>query len=147
MVKFPVAAFAAAPKMTCVLAPAAIEKGLEGLEVTPEGIALSVTCTVPEKPFSELIEMLTGELTDPCEMETEPEETPMVKSAGGGGGEEEEPPPQPAPSRASKKTRAAGTPCRNRPKECPCELSARTAGIRIIGRRAILRGSPTDTIQ
>jgi hypothetical protein len=41
--KFPVAAFAEAPKTTEVLAPAATLKGLAGFEVTPAGSALSDT--------------------------------------------------------------------------------------------------------
>jgi hypothetical protein len=41
--KFPVAAFAEAPKMTGVPAPAATLKGLAGFEVTPAGSALSDT--------------------------------------------------------------------------------------------------------
>jgi hypothetical protein len=41
--KFPVAALAAAPKTTEVLAPAVTMKGLAGLEVTPAGSVLRDT--------------------------------------------------------------------------------------------------------
>jgi hypothetical protein len=51
IVKFPVVAFAEAPKTTGVLEPAATLKGLTGFEVTPEGSVLSVTWTAPVKPF------------------------------------------------------------------------------------------------
>jgi len=84
-VKFPVAAFAVAPKTTEVLAPAATLKGLAGFEATPEGSALRVTCTVPVNPLLGFTETLRAELVPPCWTETEFEERASVKSGTGGG--------------------------------------------------------------
>jgi hypothetical protein len=85
-VKFPVAALEAAPNRTEVLAPAATVKGLVGLDVTPEGSAPKVTCTLPVKPFSGLTEILTAELAAPWITEIELGDKAMEKSGEGGGG-------------------------------------------------------------
>jgi hypothetical protein len=117
MVKFPVAALAEAAKTTGVLAPEATLKGLDGLEVTPEGSALSATCTTPEKPFNGLTVTLTGGLEAFCAMEIELDDRLSVKSAaggGGGGGLEDEPPQLPQINDSGRRT-VAGTPCGNRP--------------------------------
>jgi hypothetical protein len=86
IVKFPVAAFAAAPKTTEMLEPAATLKGLAGFEVTPEGSALSVTCTLPVNLLTGFTETPRAELVPPCCTETELEERASVKSGTGGGG-------------------------------------------------------------
>ncbi len=52
MVKFPVPTLGAAEKRTGALEPAAMLKGLDGLEMTPEGKPVNVTWTVPVKPLS-----------------------------------------------------------------------------------------------
>jgi len=117
IVKFPVVALAEAPKITEVLAPAATVKGLAGFEVTPVGIAVSVTWTAPVKPFTAFTEMLTEGLVAPCAMEIEFDDKLRVKSgAGGGGGELEDAAPQPAQIRTSERRTVAGTQCLNRPK-------------------------------
>ena len=84
--KFPVPAFAAAPKTTETLAPAAIANGLAGFEVIPAGSVPSETCTVPLKPFSGATLNWIGELVAPCVTLTEFEEEVRVKSGDGGGG-------------------------------------------------------------
>jgi len=81
-----VGAFAATPKTTAVLAPAATVKGLAGFEVTPAGSALSVTWTVLAKPLTGFMETPTAELAEPCGTEIEFEDTPREKSGTGGGG-------------------------------------------------------------
>ena len=117
IVKFPVVALAEAPKIREVLAPAATVKGLAGFEVTPVGIAVSVTWTAPVKPFTAFTEMLTEGLVAPCAMEIEFDDKLRVKSgAGGGGGELEDAAPQPAQIRTSERRTVAGTQCLNRPK-------------------------------
>ena len=118
IVKFPVAAFAAAPKTTGVLAPTVTLKGLAGFEVTPVGSALSVTWTAPAKPFSAFTETLTEGLVAPWAMEMEFDDRARVKSAKGGRGgvELEDAPPQPAQIHASERRTVAGTQCLNRPK-------------------------------
>ena len=111
IVKFPVGAFAEAPKMTEVLEPAATLKGLWGFEVTPTGRALSVTWTAPAKPFSAFTETLTEGLVAPWAMEMEFDDRARVKSAkGGGGGGLEDEPPQPTLVHTSERRTAAGTP-------------------------------------
>jgi hypothetical protein len=51
IVKLPVAAFGAAPKITAVFVPGAMLNGVEGFEVMPLGTPARVTWTVPVKPF------------------------------------------------------------------------------------------------
>src|SRR6266851_5353431 len=85
-VKFPVAAFGAAPKTTEMLEPATTLKGLAGLEMTPVGRPVSVTCTLPVNPLTGFTETLSAELVLPCGTETELEERARVKSGTGGGG-------------------------------------------------------------
>ena len=115
-VKFPVVAFAEAPKTTGVFAPAVTLKGLAGFEVTPAGSALSVTWTAPEKPLTGFMETLTAGLAAPCVTEIEFADKFRVKSgAGGGGGGPEVVLPQPAQTNASARTIASGTPRRYRP--------------------------------
>jgi len=82
----PVGAFAATPKTTAVLAPAATVKGLAGFEVTPAGSALSVTWTAFAKPLTGFMEILTAELAEPCGTEIEFEDRLREKSGTGGGG-------------------------------------------------------------
>jgi hypothetical protein len=65
-VEFPVAAFVAAEKRTGVLEPAAMLKGLDGLEMTPAGKPERVTSTVPLKLLSGLTDKLTVGLVAPC---------------------------------------------------------------------------------
>jgi len=111
-VKFPVAALAAAPIRRGTAAPAATVNGLRGLDVTPAGSALRVTCTEPLKPFNAFTEILIAELVAPCKMDTEDVEKPSEKSAAGGGGgwvKDEEPPPQPAHPNVRRRT-IIGTP-------------------------------------
>jgi hypothetical protein len=86
MVKFPGAAFAAAPKMTVALAPATTVNEPAGFEVTPAGSAASVTRTGPEKPFAGVTDTLTAELAAPSVTESELGETEMEKSGTGRGG-------------------------------------------------------------
>ena len=116
IVKFPVVALAEAPKITEVLAPAATVKGLAGFEVTPVGIAVSVTWTAPVKPFTAFTEMLTERLVAPCAMEMKFDDRARAKSATGGGGGLEDAAPQPAQIRTSERRTVAGTQCLNRPK-------------------------------
>jgi len=82
----PVGAFAATPKTTAVLAPAATVKGLAGLELTLAGSALSVTWTAFAKPLTGFMEILTAELAEPCGTEIEFEDRLREKSGTGGGG-------------------------------------------------------------
>jgi hypothetical protein len=81
--KFPVAAFAVAPKIIEVLAPAATLNGLGGFELTPAGSVPKVTCTVPVNPLLGFTETLRAELVPPCWTETEFEERASVKSGTG----------------------------------------------------------------
>src|SRR5260370_9368794 len=67
--KFPVGAFAAAPKTTGTLVFTATLKGLTGFERTPPCKLPSVTCTTPFNPFWPLTEMLRAILDTPCMME------------------------------------------------------------------------------
>jgi hypothetical protein len=62
----PVAAFGDAPMITETVCPVLMEKGLGGLLVTPAGTPESVTCTLPEKPFTPVTLALTGALELPC---------------------------------------------------------------------------------
>jgi hypothetical protein len=110
MVKLTVATLDPAPKTTEALMPAATLKGLTGLEVTPEGSALSVTRTAPVNPLTGFTETVKAELVAPCCTETELEERLSVKSAvGGGGGTAAEPPPQPEHAGANKRSSNIGT--------------------------------------
>ena len=111
IVKLPVAAFAATPKTTETLAPAAMLNGLAGFDVTPAGRALSVTCTLPVKPLMGVTEKLTAELAAPCCTVIEPDDRPRVKSGigGGGGVTDDEPPPQPAHFNVSNSRISFGT--------------------------------------
>jgi hypothetical protein len=97
--EFPVEALSAAEKRMGVAEVAATLKGLVGLETTPVGRPVSVTWTVPMKPFNGLTESVIAELVEPCCRLKEFVEKLMEKSAwgggGGGGGTPEEPPPQP----------------------------------------------------
>jgi len=88
MVKFPVAALGAAEKRTGLLAPAAMLKGLAGLEMTPEGKPVNVTWTAPVKPLNGSMDRLTAGAVAPCWNETEFAANAIEKSgeAGGGGG-------------------------------------------------------------
>jgi len=92
-----VAALAAAPNTTEVLAPAATPKGLAGFDVTPLGRPLRAICTVPLNPFDPLIETLIGVLAAPWVTLREFAERTTEKScgAGGGGWRLAVPPPQP----------------------------------------------------
>jgi hypothetical protein len=65
IVEFPVEAFAAAEKRTGTLEPAAMLKGLTGLETMPEGRPERVTCTEPVKRLSGLMDKLTDWLVAP----------------------------------------------------------------------------------
>ncbi len=110
IVKFPVRAFTAAPKTTEVLEPTATLKGLAGFEVTPEGSALKVTCTLPVNPLTGFTETLRAELVPPCCTETELEERASLKSGTGGGGcVKEDPAPQPAHASANSRSSSIGT--------------------------------------
>jgi hypothetical protein len=89
MVKFPVLALGAAEKRTGALEPAAMLKGLAGLEMTPEGKPVNVTWTVPVKPLSGSMDKLTGGPVAACWTATEFAENAIEKSGegeGGGGG-------------------------------------------------------------
>ena len=101
---------------TEVLAPAATLKGLEGLEVTPTGRALSDTWTEPVNPFTGFTETLTAGLVASCMIEIEFADRLRVKSATGGGGGEPAPElPQPVQVNRPEKRIASGTLCRIRP--------------------------------
>ena len=82
---WPAGTLAAAPKITDVDWPAAMEKELAGEVVTPEGMPESVTCTEPEKPLIGVMPMLMGELELPWAKLTELGERLMLKSGCGGG--------------------------------------------------------------
>ena len=84
--EFPVAVFGAAEKRTGVLEPAAMLKGLTGLEITPAGKPVRVTWIVPVKPLSGLTDNITAGLVAPCWRFREFVENPMEKSGWGGGG-------------------------------------------------------------
>jgi hypothetical protein len=88
IVKFPVLVLGAAEKRTGALEPAAILKGLAGLEMTPDGKPVQVTWTVPVKPLSGSTDKLTAGAVAPCWTATEFAENAIEKSgeAGGGGG-------------------------------------------------------------
>src|SRR5579863_1079335 len=82
----PVAALGAAPTITETGCPVPTENGLAGLLVTPAGIPESVTCTLPENPFTPFTLTLTGALELPCAIVTVVVDRPIVKSGCGGGG-------------------------------------------------------------
>jgi len=86
MVKFPVLALGVAEKRTGVLEPAAMLKGLAGLEMTPEGNPVNVTWTEPVKPLSGSMDKLTGGPVAPCWTATELAENAIEKSGEGGDG-------------------------------------------------------------
>jgi hypothetical protein len=101
IVKFPVAAFDAAPKTTAVLVPDAMLNGLEGFETTPVGMPANVTWTAPVNPFWPAMETVMGALVPPCATDSELEESVIAKSGDGGAGgctfaDESLPPPHPA---------------------------------------------------
>jgi hypothetical protein len=83
---WPVTALAEAPTITETGCPVPTEKGLAGLLVTPAGIPVSITCTLPENPFKPLTLTLTGALELPCSIVTVLAESPIAKSGLGGGG-------------------------------------------------------------
>jgi hypothetical protein len=86
MLNWPVAALAEAPTITETGCPVLTEKGLAGLLVTPPGIPESVTCTLPENPFTPFTLTLTGPLELPCAIVTVVVDKLIVKSSCGGGG-------------------------------------------------------------
>ena len=61
----PVAAVADAPNSSVALDPLCTENGLCGLQLTPEGRPLRVTCTEPENPFSGCTDTWIPELVVP----------------------------------------------------------------------------------
>jgi len=137
--KFPVAAFAAAPNTTGVLAPEANVNGLAGFDVTPFGSALNVTCTFPVNPFVGLTEIFTAELVPPCCNDTELEERTKEKSGAGGGGGDcvtDEPPPQPLHTHATARKINRGKLPTIRPTARPRVL-AQTGGLIVPAPRRI----------
>jgi hypothetical protein len=96
-------------------------KGLGGLEVTPAGRPVKVTCTEPVKPFRGLTESVTALLLMPCVTETDVAERLRTKSGEEGGGVctivLNEPPPQEA--HHSGNVSQAAVHRRNRPMTAP----------------------------
>jgi hypothetical protein len=84
IVNFPATVFAAAEKRMGVLEPAAVLKGLLGLETTP-GKAVRVTWPQPVKPLPGSTDRVTAGLVVPCWAVAEFEEKPMEKSGCRGG--------------------------------------------------------------
>ncbi len=68
------------------LAPAPTEKLADGMAVTPAGIPCKEMLTIPENPFSGLIETRTAGVVLPTTTDAEAGETVSVKSSTGGGG-------------------------------------------------------------
>jgi len=64
-VKFPMAAFSAAPKTTDAAVPGTAVKGLAGLEVTPGGRSANVIWTAEVKPLCGEMEKDIAELASP----------------------------------------------------------------------------------
>jgi hypothetical protein len=110
-VKLPVPAFAEAENTIDVFEVALTANEPDGFEATPEGKLLSVTCTVPAKPFSGATDRFIAALVAPCCTICEFWENPIEKSGsggGGGGGGLEDPPPQPADTNSKMAINRAG---------------------------------------
>src|SRR5215469_7425747 len=76
-----------------------MENGEDGFRTTPEGRPAKDTLTSEVKPFSALIEKVTGALVAPCEILSDSADKPIEKS--GAGGEGRTPPVPPPPPHAA----------------------------------------------